>query len=410
MANALAIFSNFIASNMPMKILIINVGSTSLKYKLYAMPGEKILSAGRLEGIGQPKSDFRYAEPGTDPVSGTATFPGYSAGIDHLLNHLLGIGSDVLASLDELAAVGFKTVLARGVVDGVILDDAVIGAMEEFAPLAPSHNPPYLAAIRDFRNRLASTPMIGLFEPAFHKTIPEYAWRYAVPFDWPEKYGIRRYGFHGASHRYAAERAAEMVGNYDMRVITCHLGGSSSINATRGTTSLDNSFGLSPQSGLIQSNRPGDGDMFIPLYLIEQLGIAPAEVRRMLSAESGLKGMSGVSGEMRDVMEAAASGNQRARLTADMFVYQVRKWIGSAAAILGGVDALVFTGGIGEHAAAVREKVAALSTWMGIDIDAAANAQHASRIDTAASRVAVAVVPTNEERMIARYTAQTLGL
>lgn len=393
-----------------MKILIINVGSTSLKYKLYDMPEEKILSAGRLEGIGQPTSDFRYSEPGKVSVEGKESFPAYAAGIEHLLGHLLDPARGVLGSLADLAAVGFKTVLARGVVDGVVLDDSVLRAMEEFSPLAPSHNPPYLGAIRDFQKRLPDTPLIGLFEPAFHKTIPEYAWRYAVPFDWPEKYGIRRYGFHGASHRYAAERAAEMLGRNDLRVITCHLGGSSSVNATRGRTSLDNSFGLSPQSGLLQSNRPGDGDMFIPLYLVEQVGLAPAEVRRMLSAESGLKGISGVSGEMRDVMDAASKGNERAVLTRDMFVYQVRKWIGSAAAILGGVDAVVFTGGIGERSAELRDRCCENLNFMGICLDTERNQLLKPDSDVSAedSSARILIVEANEELIVARACREVL--
>jgi acetate kinase len=394
-----------------MKALIINVGSTSLKYKLYEMPQERIVAAGRLEGIGQPKSEFRFTGEGAEPVQGSAEFPTYAAGVEHLLAHLLDGAHPAIGSLDEVEAVGFKTVLARGVVDAVVLDEKVLAAMEEFTYLAPSHNPPYIAAIRDFQSRLPHTPMIGLFEPAFHKTIPEHAWRYALPYDWPERFGIRRYGFHGASHRYAAERATQMLGREDLRLITCHLGGSSSINATRGTTSLDNSFGLSPQSGLIQSNRPGDIDAFIPLYLIDQKGMSAAEVRRLFSAESGLKGMSGVSGEMKDVLAAAEQGNARAQLTLDAFVYGVRKWIGAAAVILGGVDALVFTGGIGERSASLREACCRDLDFMGIRLDASKNSNLKPDADVAShdSAARILLIEANEELIVARACAEVLS-
>lgn len=394
-----------------MKTLVINVGSTSLKFKLYVMPEEKILATGRLEGIGQPQSDFRYTTPGHPDVSGKAHFPDYGAGIEHLLAYLLSADCGAIASLDEVDAVGFKTVLAKNIVDAVVIDDRVLGAMEEFTPLAPTHNPPYIGAIRDFQSRLPNTPMIGLFEPAFHKSIPEYAWRYALPYEWVEKYGIRRYGFHGASHRYAAERAAEMLGRKDLRLITCHLGGSSSVNATLGEKSLENSFGLTPQSGLIQSGRPGDIDVFIVLFMIEQMGLSTDEVRRVLSSDSGLKGMSGVSGEMKDVLAAAAEGNPRAQLTADAYVYQVRKWIGSCAVILGGVDAVVFTGGIGERCADLRERCCRDLGFLGIELDSADNAAAKPDADVAASgsRARILIVEANEELIVARACAEKLA-
>jgi acetate kinase len=253
-------------------------------------------------------------------------------------------------------------------------------------------------------------PLIGLFEPAFHQSIPEYAWRYALPYEWAEKYGIRRYGFHGASHRYAAERAAEMLGKNDLRVITCHLGGSTSINATRGTTSLDNSFGLSPQSGVIHSGRPGDIDPIIPLWMIEELGMTPSQVRNTLSKDSGLKGISGISGEMRDLVAAADKGHPRARLAIDAFVYRVRQWIGSCAVTLGGVDALVFTGGIGERSTLVRAKCCENLQFLGIELDTAANdtATPDADIATPSSRARVLVIEANEELVVARACKQLL--
>jgi acetate kinase len=386
-----------------MLILIINVGSTSLKFKLFDMPGEQILSTGRVEGIGQPQSRFEYKSVAGAADSGTQSFTGYLDGIDHLLKFLLGPNGG-LHSLDELAAIGFKTVLAKNVMSAAMLDENVLGAMEEMNPIAPTHNPPYIAAIRAFQQRLPHVPTIGLFEPAFHRSIPEYAWRYALPYDWAEKYGIRRYGFHGASHRYAAERAAQMLDNPDLRIITCHLGGSTSVNATRGTTSLDNSFGLSPQSGVIHSGRPGDIDPIIPLWMIEELGMTTAEVRKVLSSESGLKGISGISGEMRDLCEAAEQGHQRAALAIDSFVYRVRQWIGASAVTLGGVDCLVFTGGIGERSALVRHKCCENLQFLGIQLDEQANAAAKPDCDIAdpGAAVRVLVIEANEEIVVSR--------
>jgi acetate kinase len=393
------------------KILVINVGSTSLKFKLYLMPEETILATGRIEGIGQAASDFQFATPGKPAVQGQAKLDGYGAGIERILAYLLSPDCGAIRALGEVAAVGFKTVLAKNIVDAVFLDEDALGAMEEMTRLAPSHNPPYIAAIRDIARRLPETPLIGLFEPAFHKSIPEHAWRYAVPYDWAEKYGIRRYGFHGASHRYAAERAAQMLANRDLRLISCHLGGSSSLNATRGMKSLDNSFGLSPQSGMIQSNRPGDVDIFIAFFLMEQYGMTAEQVRKELSSNSGLKGMSGVSAEMRDVLEAAGAGNPRAQLTVDAYVYRVRKEIGGYAAVLGGVDALVFTGGIGERSAALRERICDGLGFLGIEIDASLNASAKPDADIAsgASHARVLIVEANEELIVARACVEKLA-
>lgn len=399
-----------------MKILVLNVGSTSLKYKLFDFPAGEVLASGRVEGIGRPSSDFKYETPGRPPRSGRASFAGYADGIRHLLDDLLSPACGCLRSLTELDAVGFKTVLARNIVDCALLDDPVLEAMEALSPIAPTHNPPYLQAIRGFRELLPSTPLIGLFEPAFHKSIPEYAWRYPLPYEWAEKFGIRRYGFHGASHRWAAERAAELTGHSNLRLISCHLGGSSSINATRGLTSLDNSFGLSPQSGLIQSGRPGDLDPIIPLWMIEELGMTPDEVRRTLSAESGLKGLSGISGEMRDILAAADSSDlpaetvRRARLAADAYVYQVRKGIGSAAVVLGGVDCLVFTGGIGERSGELRRRICRDLGFLGVHLDEEANesARPDADIATQDSPARILILEANEELVVARACMEKL--
>lgn len=393
-----------------MLILIINVGSTSLKFKLFSMPGEEVIASGRIEGIGQAQSTFSFSGPGGE-TQGAEGFNGYSDGTDHLVKWLLSDQGGRLASLQELSVVGFKTVLAKNIMDAAVLDEDMLKAMQAMSPIAPTHNPPYINAIQAFKSKLPSVPMVGLFEPAFHRSIPEHAWRYALPYEWAEQYGIRRYGFHGASHRYVAERAAQMLGRDDLRLISCHLGGSSSVNATLGTTSLDNTFGLSPQSGLIQSGRPGDVDVIIPIWMIEELGMSTAEVRQVLSSQSGLKALSGISGEMRDIAEAAGKGNARAQLAIDAYVYQVRRAIGSAAVVLGGVDALVFTGGIGERSADIRSACCRGLEFLGVRLDPTVNDRSRPDADLASSDspARILLLETNEELIVARACVQKLA-
>jgi len=394
-----------------MLILVINVGSTSLKFKLFEMQGEKLLASGRIEGIGQPESSYHLAPVQGSAATGTSTFGGYGDAIAFANQWLLSPDGGQLTSFSDIAAIGFKTVLAKNVMRAARLDEEMLQAMDDMSPIAPTHNPPYIGAIRAFKELLPNTPMIGLFEPAFHQTIPEYAWRYPLPYDWAEQHGIRRYGFHGASHRYAAERAAEMLGRTDLRLVTCHLGGSSSINATRGITSLENSFGLSPQSGMLHSGRPGDLDPVIPLWMIEELGMTPEEARKVLSSQSGLKALSGISGEMREIAAAAENGNQRAQLAIDVFVYHVRRWIGSCAVVLGGIDALVFTGGIGERSAAIRAACCCDLDFLGLHLDEAANttARPDSDIAGPKSPARVLVVEANEEIIVARACREMLS-
>ena len=394
-----------------MLILVINVGSTSLKFKLFRMPKEEVLVSGRVEGIGQPQSSFAYGSVNGHRAEGVLQAAHYENGIAHLTAYLLSKDCGQIQRLEELSAVGFKTVLAKNLMRAAVLDADVISAMEEMSPIAPTHNPPYIDAIRAFQTQLPSTPMIGLFEPAFHRSIPEYAWRYALPYEWTEQYGIRRYGFHGASHRYAAERAGQMLGREDLRLITCHLGGSSSVNATRGLTSLDNSFGLSPQSGLIHSGRPGDVDVTIPLWMIETLGMSVGEVRTVLSKKSGLVALSGLCGEMREIAEASEQGNSRATLAIEAFVYQVRRAIGAASVVLGGVDAIVFTGGIGERSADIRKRCCDNLQFLGLELDHARNTTAVPDADIAAqeSNGRVLVIEANEELIVARACVETLA-
>ena len=262
----------------------------------------------------------------------------------------------VIRSLDEVAAVGFKVVGARGVTGAVRLDEPVLRAMEEYNPVLPAHNPPYLAAIRIFERLVPAIPRIGLFETTFHRDIPDYAWIYSVPYEWYEKYGVRRYGYHGASLRYVSERVPALLGRpaAGLRLVACHLGGSSSVCAVKDGRSIDTSMGLTTQAGVPMSSRSGDFDPFVIPFIQEREGLTPAGVGRALTTNGGLKGISGVSGDVRDLEEAAAAGNDRARLALDAFAYDVKKYIGAYAAAMGGLDAIAFAGGIGENGVEMR--------------------------------------------------------
>ena len=385
-----------------MKVLVANLGSTSLKWRLFDFSNgqERMLHKGGFFG---------------------------------LLDYPKAIG-DCLAQLKEaghierdsdLAAVGFKTIMARGVNGCVRLDEGVVKAMEAFNGIAPAHNPPYITGIRLFAQRMPSVPLVWLFETAFYQWVPAAAQRYAVPEAWYEA-GVRRWGFHGASHKFVAERSAELLGREDvadrvrqlyvdggaapvrrpdLRVISCHLGGSSSITGIRNGVAVGTSMGLSPQSGLPHNNRVGDLDSFALPFLMRTTGLKLDEAERLMCKESGLKALSGGFNDMRDILEQATKGNARARLAADVFVHRARHWIGSFFLQLNGLDALVFTAGIGENQPLVRQAVCDDLDALGIRLDPRKN--HATgaieqTISAADSRVQVMVIPTNEELVVAR--------
>ena len=391
-----------------MQVLVVNVGSTSLKFRLFRMEDEEILAAGRVERVGSPSSPFNYRRGREPELTGDLECPDQRAAVDHALKLLTDPASGVLDSLEELDAVGFKPVHAKGIADSVFITDQIIAAMEEYTPLAPAHNPPYIQAFRIFREILPEKPLVGVFEPAFHKTIPESARTYGIPFEWSRKHAIRRYGFHGASHRYVSLRAPQLLGNPDreLRIVSCHLGGSSSVCALKGGVSVETSMGFSPQSGLPNATRNGDLDPFILLYLLENENLTPGQLRERLVKDSGLKGISGVSGDVRDLEEAAGQGHSRAALALDVMVHETRKYIGAYAAVLGGLDALVFTGGIGENGIAIRRKVCRGLEFLGIRLDPVANDSRGreGRISATGSSVQVLVILANEELVIARET------
>lgn len=391
-----------------MKILVANLGSTSLKWRLYEFVSgtEHLLHKGGFERV-------------TD----------YPKAIDDCLGQLKSAGA--ITGEQDLSAVGFKTIMAKGVNGCVRLDESVVRAMEDFNGIAPAHNPPYISGIRLFAQRTPSVPLVGLFETAFYQWMPEAATRYAVPDDWHEA-GVRRWGFHGASHKFIAERSAELLGRPgvaerarrlyvdggktphrepDLRVISCHLGGSSSITGIRDGVAIGTSMGLSPQSGLPQNNRVGDLDSFALPFMMRSKGLTLDQVEKALCRESGLKALSGGYNDVRDIESQAKQGNAKAQLALDVLVQQARHWIGAFYLELNGLDALVFTAGIGENNPTVRQAVCARLDGLGILLDQAANQNvraTEAAISSPASKVKVLVIPANEELVVAREVKRFL--
>ena len=389
-----------------MKLLVSNVGSTSLKFKLYEMPSEEVLCSAKVERVGSRDAIYswenclnaekKYAE-GLD-------VPGYTEGIRLFLGDMAGI-----ATPEEIGAVGFKTVLAKGFYGVHELTDEVLRAMREYLFVAPAHNGPYLEAIGCFAALMPSARLVGAFETDFHRTIPPERALYGIPYEWYEKYGIKRMGYHGASHSYVSSVLESLFGSTG-RTVSCHLGGSCSLCAIEDGRSVDTSFGFSLQTGVMHANRTGDLDPYVLPYLLE-LGMGMDEVLMGLSKKGGLLGISGVSNDLRRVQEAAEVGNGRAALAVDMFVNQIVKYAGAFAAELGGLDNLVFTGGIGENSAEVRSRVCAGLAVFGVALDPAAGENYpgARVISGAGSRVRVLVVPANEELGVARKTYELVS-
>ena len=387
-----------------MNILICNAGSTSLKFKLWAMPELAVLAEGRVERVGSDSAIYTYRRGGFEERAEGLSIPDYTAGVRLFLNSLTGAAHGAISALDEIAAVGFKTVLSKDFYGVHALTEDVKAGMRAYMAVAPAHNGPYLEAIAVFEALLPDVPRIDVFETAFHTTIPLERRIYPVPYEWYEKYGLMRMGYHGASHGYIAQesRAYGKAG----RVISCHLGGSCSVCAIEDGRSVDTSFGFSLQSGLIHANRTGDADPYMILFLQSE-GLSAEEIEDGLSKHGGLLGISGVSNDMRDLQSAAESGNERARLAVDAFVSGIIKQVGAFYAELGGLDQLVFTGGIGEHSAFVRNAVCSQLRHLGIELDEEKNSSSApvGVISAAGSEVLVTVIPANEELGVARETA-----
>ncbi len=382
----------------PNTILVANIGSTSFKFRLIEMPSERVLAKGGIERIGSAESTYKYQLGDAAEQKGVAALPDHGAAI--------ALVEKALGGFHGLAAVGFKPVMARGISGTQLLDVRVLAAMEEINTLLPAHNPPYIAAVRSFHASHPALPCIGTFETAFYDDVPPENIRYPVPREWETKYGIRRFGFHGASHRFVTQRCAELRGTDKLRIISCHLGGSSSIAAVRDGKAINSSWGMTPQSGLPQNNRVGDFDAFALIYLARELGLGIDAVEKALTSQSGLKGMSGLeTGDIRDVWEAAAKGSNDAKIALDVFVGAIRKYLGQFLVELNGADVLIFTAGIGENDWEIREKVCAHLSFCSLELDAELNKKTRATetvISTPTSKIEVRVIPTNEEIIIAR--------
>jgi len=389
-----------------MKILVSNVGSTSLKFKLYEMPEEKVLCTGKVERVGSDDAIYGFNNTGTGYAfekTGVCV-PSYTEGIGMFTDSMLDPENGVLREIGEIRAVGFKTVAAKGFNGIHEITEDVMQAMRDYMSVAPAHNAAYLEAIRCFRKMLPDVMFIGVFETAFHQTIPLERKIYSLPYEWYEKYGIQKLGYHGASHSYAASVLTERYGSTG-KAVTCHLGGSCSLCAVEDGKSVDTSFGMSLQIGLPQNNRVGDLDPYVIRYL-ETQGLTEDEIFETMTRKSGLLGVSGVSRDLRYLMDAAAQGNERAKLTIDMFVNAVLHYIGAYAAEMGGLDNIAFTGGIGERSVYVREKVCEKLSFLGLKLDREANLLPNSEgirvISDPDSRVRVLVIPADEEIVVGR--------
>lgn len=400
--------------NTRMKVLVANVGSTSFKYQLLDMTTETVLARGSMDRIGGAASTVKHTVPGVCELEEERYLADHNAAVQAALAELTAESHPALTSLKEVDAVGFKTVHAGRLSGVTLLTDEVLAAMEEYVVVTPGHNPPYLDAIRIFQNLLPDTPLVGVFEPHFHRTMPEKARVYGIPYEWTERYGLWRYGFHGASHRYVSQRTPELLrrSSDPLRIISCHLGGSSSLCAIQDGRSVDTSMGFSAQSGVLMGTRTGDLDPFIVPFLLHTTDLSLEQITTALVQEGGLAGISGVGGDMRDLEAAAARGNHRAQLAIEVYVYGIKKYIGAYTAVMNGLDALVFTGGTGEKGVHVRAAVCADMDALGITLDSVKNEQCIAReaiISPESAPVTVLVVPTNEELIVARETARLVG-
>jgi acetate kinase len=389
-----------------MKVLVVNAGSSSIKYQLYDMPDGDVLARGKVERIGDRRSELTCSRR-DETVTREEAVPDHETAMQLILDMLAAPEGGAVRDLAEITAVGHRVVHGGEEFTGsVAIDDRVLASIERFADLAPLHNPHNLVGIRAAQRKLPGAAQVACFDTAFHTSIPKVAYTYALPYDLYEKYGIRRYGFHGTSHRYVARRAAAMLdrGKHDVNLITCHLGNGCSITAVRNGRSVDTSMGFTPLEGLAMGTRAGDFDSAIVFYLADK-GYDIRTINTLCNKKSGLLGVSGTSNDLRTLEKRVDEGNARAKLAIEIFCYKVRKYIGAYTAVLESLDAVVFTGGIGENSTRVRELTCANLAGIGIELDEAANRAAVGTeacITRPTSKVKVLVIPTNEEQAIAR--------
>ncbi len=391
-------------------ILVANLGSTSFKYRLFDMTDERCLARGAVDRIGESESSCSV-EIGDWTEERTMSVPDHGVAVAACLEQLTDAEHGVLKDASEVAAIGFKAVHG-GRISGVFqVNDEVLEAMAEMNAAAPAHNPPYIAAMKTLQERFPDLPLVAAFETDFHQTIPASRKEYAIPREWADGLHIRKWGFHGASHRFIATRSAELLNREDARVISCHLGGSSSVTAIQAGKSVMTTMGMTPQTGLPQNNRVGDFDPFALPLIINETGKTLEEVLAQLASHGGLLGLSGKSADCRDLEEAAAAGDEGSQLALDVYVQEIRRHLGGMIVAMGGVDAIVFTGGIGEKGSDIREGVCSGLEELGVVIDGDANKslRDEGSFHTGDSRTQLWVIPTNEELIVARQTTAVLN-
>lgn len=392
-----------------MKILVINAGSSSLKFQLIDMDGEKLLVKGNCDRIGLDNSVVKYQKTGADEIVFNKDMKNHKDAIKVVIETLTNRETGVIKDMSEISGVGHRVLHgAEKFHDPVIINDKVMDTVRECIPLGPLHNPANIMGIEGCQAVMPDTPMVAVFDTGFHQTMPKHAYFYPLPYEVYKKYGIRKYGFHGTSHKYIGKRTAEFLGKPQkgLKIISCHLGNGASICAIKDGECVDTSMGLTPLDGLEMGTRCGTIDPAVVTFLMKKEGMTPDEMDNFMNKKSGVLGVSGVSSDFRDLTAAAAEGNERAQLAIDIFCYRVKTFIGSYAAAMGGVDAVVFTGGIGENVSPVRYQCLAGLEFMGIKADVEKNKVRGQEIDISApgSTVKTLIIPTNEELAIARDT------
>ena len=398
-----------------MKILVLNCGSSSIKYKLFEMESKEVIAQGGIEKIGMKGSFLKLTLPDGQKVMLEGEILEHRAGIEYILGVLLSEKYGCIKTIDEIKAVGHRVVHGgERFNSSVLITDEVIDMLNECIELAPLHNPPNLKGIYAIQELLPGTPQVGVFDTAFHQTMPDYAYMYGLPYSLYEKYGIRRYGFHGTSHRYVSRRACEFLGvpYEDQRIITAHIGNGGSVTAIKNGKSIDTSMGMTPVEGLIMGTRSGDIDPGVISYIMEKENMGTKGISTLLNKFSGMLGISGVSSDMREIEEAIEGGNKRAIMALKTYCYRIKKYVGSYAAALGGVDILVFTGGVGENQASARKAVCENMEYMGIELDEELNDSVRAKeviISKPTSKVKVLIIPTDEELTIAKDTVEILN-
>ena len=397
-----------------MKILVLNCGSSSVKYKLIDSDSKEVLAEGGVEKIGLPDSFLKFKKPDGEKETIFTPMPTAQEAVKNILDLLTDPKNGVVKSLDEIEAVGHRVV--HGMEDfseSVLITPEVIKKVKEAYSVAPLHNPANVTGIEAIDALIPGVPQVAVFDTAFHQTMPPKAFMYALPYDLYKKYGVRRYGFHGTSHRYVSRRACEFLGlPYEkQRIITCHIGNGGSITAIRDGVSVDTSMGLTPTEGLMMGTRSGDVDPGALIYLMEREGLDAAGLSKLVNKQSGVLGVSEKSSDMRDIEDAIAAGDDKAKLALEMYEYRIIKYIGAYTAVLGGVDVIVFTGGVGENQIRTREAICRQFEYLGVTFDAEANKVRGKEIEISGkdSKVQVVVIPTDEELMIAQDTAAIVG-